>query len=107
MLGLWRVTGRPLAPIRLVMEATALAGGWLLGGSVGIGAVIKRLAHRSRNAVLLIIIGDPATAPALERGDRAASTLGSNSKGTVLFDERRGAATFHGLALTGIQQTVD
>jgi uncharacterized membrane protein YczE len=43
MLGLRRVTGRPLAPIRLAMEATVLTVGWLLGGAVGIGTVITGL----------------------------------------------------------------
>ncbi len=40
MLGLRRVFGRPLGPTRLAMEATVLAGGWLLGGSVGVGTAI-------------------------------------------------------------------
>jgi uncharacterized membrane protein YczE len=43
MLGLRRLTGRNLAPIRLLMEGTVLVGGWLLGGSVGAGTVITGL----------------------------------------------------------------
>jgi uncharacterized membrane protein YczE len=43
MLGLARVSGRPLAPIRLGMEATVLAVGWVLGGSVGVGTAITGL----------------------------------------------------------------
>lgn len=40
MFGLRRLTGRALAPIRLAMELTMLACGWLLGGTVGVGTVI-------------------------------------------------------------------
>ena len=43
MLGLRRVLRRPLAPIRLGMEATVLTVGWLLGGPVGVGTVITGL----------------------------------------------------------------
>jgi uncharacterized membrane protein YczE len=43
MLGLQRTFGHPLASIRLAMEATALALGWILGGSVGVGTVITGL----------------------------------------------------------------
>lgn len=40
MLGLCRVLGRSVGPVRLVMEATMLVVGWILGGSVGVGTVI-------------------------------------------------------------------
>jgi len=40
MLGLRRVSGLPLAPIRLAMEFTMLVCGWLLGGRVGFGTVL-------------------------------------------------------------------
>jgi len=43
MLGLHRVLGRPLAPIRLAMELSVLACGWLLGGLVGVGTLITGL----------------------------------------------------------------
>lgn len=43
MLGLHRVTGRPLAPLRVAMEFTVLVAGWLLGGSVGVGTIITGL----------------------------------------------------------------
>jgi uncharacterized membrane protein YczE len=43
MLGLGRVLRRPLAPIRIAMEASVLVAGWLLGGSVGVGTVITGL----------------------------------------------------------------
>ncbi len=43
MLGLHRIFRHPLGPIRLSMEATALAAGWVLGGSVGLGTVITGL----------------------------------------------------------------
>lgn len=43
MLGLHRMTGRPLAPLRLGMELTVLLAGWALGGAVGVGTVITGL----------------------------------------------------------------
>jgi uncharacterized membrane protein YczE len=43
MLALHRVTGRPLAPLRVAMELTVLAGGWALGGAVGVGTIVTGL----------------------------------------------------------------
>ncbi|MGO9457829.1 MAG: YczE/YyaS/YitT family protein [Acidimicrobiales bacterium] len=43
MLALHRVTGRPLAPLRVAMELTVLMAGWLLGGAVGVGTIITGL----------------------------------------------------------------
>jgi len=43
MLGLRRVLGRALSLTRIAMEASMLAAGWLLGGSVGVGTVITGL----------------------------------------------------------------
>lgn len=40
MMGLHRITGWSIGPLRLTMEATMLGGGWLLGGAVGVGTVI-------------------------------------------------------------------
>jgi uncharacterized membrane protein YczE len=40
MMGLHRITGWPIGPLRLGMEATMLGTGWLLGGAVGLGTVI-------------------------------------------------------------------
>jgi uncharacterized membrane protein YczE len=40
MLGLHRLLGHPLAPIRIAMEAVALVVGWILGGAAGVGTVI-------------------------------------------------------------------
>jgi uncharacterized membrane protein YczE len=40
MLGLARLTGLPLAPVRLAMELTMLGCGWLIGGTVGLGTVL-------------------------------------------------------------------
>lgn len=40
MTGLHRVTGRPLAVLRLGIEVTVLGTGWLLGGPVGIGTAL-------------------------------------------------------------------
>jgi uncharacterized membrane protein YczE len=39
MTGLHRVTGRPIGAIRMGIEAAALAAGWALGGTVGIGTL--------------------------------------------------------------------
>ena len=43
MTGLQRVTGRPVAHIRLGIEVTAVTAGWLLGGTVGVGTVLFAL----------------------------------------------------------------
>jgi uncharacterized membrane protein YczE len=43
MLGLHKVTGRPLAPLRLAMELTMLLAGWVLGGAIGVGTVLTGL----------------------------------------------------------------
>ena len=64
MLGLRRLTRRPLAPIRLAMEATVLAAGWLLGGSVGVGTVITGLLIGPGIHFWLRAMGDPTVAPA-------------------------------------------
>ncbi len=76
MLGLRRVTGRPLAPIRIVMEGTVLIAGWLLGGSVGVGTVITGLLIGPGIQFWLRMIGDPTIAPAFEKVDVAFSMLG-------------------------------
>ena len=39
MTGLSRQTGRPIGLVRAVIELSVLAGGWLLGGTVGAGTV--------------------------------------------------------------------
>jgi len=74
MLGLRRLTGRPLAPIRVGMEATVLALGWLLGGSVGAGTVITGLLIGPGIQFWLHIIGDPTGTPGRETKDPVAST---------------------------------
>jgi uncharacterized protein len=43
MTGLARRTGRPIAGVRLSIELTVLVGGWLLGGTVGLGTVVFAL----------------------------------------------------------------
>jgi len=43
MMGLVRRSGRPLWLVRTALELTVLAGGWVLGGTVGIGTVIYAL----------------------------------------------------------------
>ena len=44
MTGLHRVTQQPIGVTRTVIEVGALTGGWLLGGTVGIGTLIFALA---------------------------------------------------------------
>ena len=43
MTGLRRLTGRSVRSIRFAIEGSALAGGWLLGGTVGIGSLLFAL----------------------------------------------------------------
>jgi uncharacterized membrane protein YczE len=43
MTGLQRVTGFPIAWVRIAIEVTAVAGGWYLGGAVGIGTLLFAL----------------------------------------------------------------
>jgi uncharacterized membrane protein YczE len=43
MTGLARKTGQPIATVRLAIELTVLVGGWLLGGTVGLGTVVFAL----------------------------------------------------------------
>jgi uncharacterized membrane protein YczE len=62
MLGLRRLFGRPLGPTRLAMEMTALAGGWLLGGSVGLGTAITGLLIGPGIQFWLRVIGGPTSA---------------------------------------------
>ena len=79
MLGLRRVSGRPLAPIRLAMEATALALGWCLGGSVGVGTVITGVLIGPGMQFWLRIIGErnkTALTPAWPRRRRPAAISG-------------------------------
>ena len=66
MLGLRRVVGAPLSPIRIAMEATALIAGWVLGGSIGVGTVITGVLIGPGIQFWLSVIGDPhhAFAPA-------------------------------------------
>ena len=59
MLGLRRVLGAPLSPIRLAMEATALVAGWCLGGAIGVGTVITGLLIGPGIQFWLAIVGDP------------------------------------------------
>ncbi|MFJ3880248.1 YitT family protein [Streptomyces sp. NPDC090077] len=43
MTGLVRLTGRPVAAVRTVIEVAVAAAGWLLGGTVGVGTVLVAL----------------------------------------------------------------
>ncbi len=40
MTGLARITGRPIGLIRAILEIVALAVGWVLGGTVGVGTLV-------------------------------------------------------------------
>jgi uncharacterized membrane protein YczE len=59
MLGLQRIFARPLSPIRLAMEASALVAGWLLGGAIGVGTVITGLLIGPGIQFWLARIGEP------------------------------------------------
>ena len=59
MLGLLRVIRRPLGPIRIGMEITALLAGWVLGGSIGVGTVVTGLLIGPGIQFWLAVIGDP------------------------------------------------
>ncbi len=80
MLGLRRLTRRPLAPIRVAMEATVLTVGWLLGGSVGVGTVITGLLIGPGIQFWLHVVGHPTIAPALQTTNAAASMTGPSAR---------------------------
>ena len=44
MTGLVRLTGKPIALVRTVIEVTVAVTGWLLGGSIGVGTVLIAVA---------------------------------------------------------------
>lgn len=69
MTGLHHRTGVPVAFVRVAIEVTVLAGGWLLGGTVGIGTV-----------AFALLIG-----PAVGYGLRLAGRVGGT--GTVVLTE--------------------
>ena len=58
MLGIHRIVGLSLAPIRLGMEAAMLAGGWLIGGSVGVGTILTGLLIGPGLQFWMRIVGD-------------------------------------------------
>ena len=60
MLGLHRILGRPLSPIRLAMEASALVAGWVLGGAIGVGTAITGLLIGPGIQFWLTRIGEPS-----------------------------------------------
>jgi uncharacterized membrane protein YczE len=64
MLGLRRVFGHPLGPTRLAKEMTVLAGGWFLGGSVGVGTAITGILIGPGIQFWLRTIGAPTGTPA-------------------------------------------
>jgi uncharacterized membrane protein YczE len=68
MTGLARRTGHSIRFVRTILEVTVLAGGWLLGGTVGIGTVL-----------FAVSIGPLAQffLPVFERRPRAAALDGS------------------------------
>ena len=80
MLGLQRVLRRPLAPIRLGMEAIVLAAGWMLGGSVGVGTVITGLLIGPGIQFWLAILGGSARAPALGSASPSGPALPGQSQ---------------------------
>jgi uncharacterized membrane protein YczE len=87
MLGLRRLTGRPLAPIRIAMEATVLIAGWLLGGSIGVGTVITGLLIGPGIQFWLRMIGDPTITShrSKEKRSRRSVKLPSNRRDRRLW----------------------
>lgn len=69
MLGLQRIVGLELAPTRLLMEAAMLAGGWVLGGAVGLGTVITGLLIGPGMQFWLRVLSDGAAANADDSAD--------------------------------------
>jgi uncharacterized membrane protein YczE len=65
MLGLHRRVGGPIAAIRVGMELTMLACGWLLGGAIGLGTVVTGLLIGPSMHMWLAVLGRRRTAPAL------------------------------------------
>jgi uncharacterized membrane protein YczE len=68
MMGLVKRSGRPLWLVRTAIEMTVLAGGWALGGTVGIGTVIYALAIGPVAHMLMPFF-------ALDKGPALAKTL--------------------------------
>jgi uncharacterized membrane protein YczE len=73
MTGLVRRTGRSVRLVRTVIEVTVLAGGWLLGGTVGIGTLLYAFAIGPIAHVLLpvLTVAGRRPADAVERSDVA------------------------------------
>ncbi|MBB5936628.1 membrane protein YczE [Streptomyces zagrosensis] len=53
MIGVCAVTGRSIRLVRTVLEVVVLAGGWLLGGTVGVGTVLYALTVGSITQLLM------------------------------------------------------
>lgn len=65
MTGLHRRLGQPVWRVRLAIEATALALGWMLGGTVGVGTVLHALLIGPTVDLSLRVMGvSPAPRPA-------------------------------------------
>jgi uncharacterized membrane protein YczE len=78
MTGLSRRTGRSIRLTRTAIEVTALAGGWLLGGTVGVGTVVFALVIGPLAQPFLRLFdvpGHPNATPASARG--AVETVGA------------------------------
>lgn len=63
--GLLRVTGWQIRWIRMGVEATVLALGWLMGGTVGVGTVLFVLATGPLLQIFLPMFTRPETVPAV------------------------------------------
>lgn len=75
MTGLHLRTGWPVGRVRLGIELVVLAGGWLLGGTVGLGTVLFAL-----------LIG-PAVAQGLAIAGAVGRVQGSGADGALIEDE--------------------
>jgi len=66
MTGFARRTGRSIRLVRTVLELTVLAGGWLLGGTVGIGTVLFAVSIGPLAQLFLPIFDTAKRRPAVE-----------------------------------------
>jgi uncharacterized membrane protein YczE len=94
MTGLHRVTGRPVAQVRLGIEVVVLVVGWRLGGTVGVGTALFALLIGQSVAIGLAVVRRVARPP--EPG--AGGGSGYDDTGERSGDESLGGGSPHNLA---------
>jgi uncharacterized membrane protein YczE len=78
MTGLARRTGRSIRLVRTGIEVTVLAGGWLLGGTVGVGTVAYALAIGPLAQLFLPVFDSSRGLPGVRGRARSAAGAGSS-----------------------------